>query len=310
MGRTNKYIIMSQLKTPRIFIDYPDNYPDNILNSILKYFDTEEYDGCYININGLIGGDNQFILFNHYYKPRYKKLIYINSNNEIWNLYMWETVMDVIGWFDEVYDVPDNKYLYTLKILEHFHEMDPAWQNISMPVSTMTLGFGSEIKKPFNCWGAPSPEFNEMYDRVYIGRYTDIGEGTEYTINSQHNYKQIMVSNFKRSIAKESAFSLRKGDIHIGNDVWIGRDAVIMGGVHIGDGAVIATHAVVTKDVEPYTIVGGNPAKPLKKRFDEDTIKKLLKIKWWDWPVYKVMENLDLLCSENTDELIAKFYKE
>ena len=73
-----------------------------------------------------------------------------------------------------------------------------------------------------------------------------------------------------------------KGDIVIGNDVWIGYEAVIMAGVHIGDGAIIAARAVVTKDVPPYTIVGGVPARPIRKRFDEEVIRKLETLKWWD----------------------------
>ncbi|MDH6342506.1 acetyltransferase-like isoleucine patch superfamily enzyme [Parabacteroides sp. PFB2-12] len=81
-----------------------------------------------------------------------------------------------------------------------------------------------------------------------------------------------------------------KGDIVIGNDVWVGYEAVIMAGVHIGDGAIIGTRAVVTKDVPPYTIVGGVPAREIRKRFDEATISKLLKLQWWDWPVDKIQE--------------------
>ena len=74
-----------------------------------------------------------------------------------------------------------------------------------------------------------------------------------------------------------------KGDIVIGNDVWIGYEAVILSGVIIGDGAIIGTRALVTKDVPPYTIVGGVPAKPIRKRFDEETIQKLEEIRWWNW---------------------------
>lgn len=81
-----------------------------------------------------------------------------------------------------------------------------------------------------------------------------------------------------------------KGDIVIGNDVWVGYEAVIMAGVHIGDGAIIGTRAVVRKDVPPYTIVGGVPAREIRKRFDEATISKLLKLQWWDWPVDKIQE--------------------
>jgi len=84
-----------------------------------------------------------------------------------------------------------------------------------------------------------------------------------------------------------------RGDIIIGNDVWIGYEAVIMQGVTIGDGAIIGTRAVVTNNVAPYTIVGGIPAKKIRKRFDDETIKKLQDMRWWDWPAEKVKENLE-----------------
>ena len=83
-----------------------------------------------------------------------------------------------------------------------------------------------------------------------------------------------------------------KGDIIIGNDVWIGYEAVIMAGVHIGDGAVIAARAVVTKDVPPYTIVGGTPARKIRMRFEAETIAKLQQIQWWNWPVEKIRQSL------------------
>ena len=83
-----------------------------------------------------------------------------------------------------------------------------------------------------------------------------------------------------------------KGDIVIGNDVWIGYEAVIMAGVHIGNGAIIAARAVVTKDVPPYTIVGGVPARPIRKRFDEEVIRKLETLKWWDWSAEKIRRYL------------------
>lgn len=86
-----------------------------------------------------------------------------------------------------------------------------------------------------------------------------------------------------------------KGDTVIGNDVWIGHGATLMPGVKIGDGAIIATKAVVTKDVEPYTIVGGNPAKEIKKRFSEDIISKLLELQWWDWDIEKITLNVHKL---------------
>lgn len=95
-----------------------------------------------------------------------------------------------------------------------------------------------------------------------------------------------------------------KGDVIIGNDVWIGEHVIILSGVTIGDGAVIAAGSVVTKNVEPYSIWGGNPARLLKKRFDDDTIKKLLEIRWWDWHIEKINDNINILCSSNMNDLI------
>lgn len=94
-----------------------------------------------------------------------------------------------------------------------------------------------------------------------------------------------------------------KGDIRIGNDVWIGYEAVIFAGVTIGDGAIIGTRALVTKDVPPYTIVGGVPAKPIRKRFDDNTIQRLLEIRWWDWPEEKIARNIQALQSGDIRKL-------
>ena len=88
----------------------------------------------------------------------------------------------------------------------------------------------------------------------------------------------------------------RKKDTVIGNDIWIGYDATIMPGVTIGDGAIIGTRAVVTRDIEPYEIVGGNPAQVIKKRFDDDTIEFLLQLKWWAWPIETIQKHvLDIM---------------
>ena len=94
-----------------------------------------------------------------------------------------------------------------------------------------------------------------------------------------------------------------KGDIIIGNDVWIGFEAVILAGVHIGDGAVIGTRAVVTKDVPPYTIVGGVPAKPIKKRFPEKTISMLLDMQLWNWPNDKIAHSIKAIQAGKIDKL-------
>lgn len=94
-----------------------------------------------------------------------------------------------------------------------------------------------------------------------------------------------------------------KGDTLIGHDVWIGNSVTIMQGIQIGHGAIIATNSVVTKNVEPYSIVGGNPAKLIRKRFPDDKIAFLLELRWWDWPVEKISQNLDALTSADFDAL-------
>ena len=137
-------------------------------------------------------------------------------------------------------------------------------------------------------------------DRLIIGKFCSIACGAKFLFNSA-NHALRSLSNYtfplffeewglnKKNVA--SAWD-NKGDIIIGNDVWIGYEAVIMAGVHIGDGAVIAARAVVTKDVPPYTIVGGTPARKIRMRFEAETIAKLQQIQWWNWPVEKIRQSL------------------
>ncbi len=94
-----------------------------------------------------------------------------------------------------------------------------------------------------------------------------------------------------------------RGDTIIGNDVWIGYEAVIMPGVKIGDGAVIAAKSVVTKDVPPYTVVGGNPARPIKQRFSDTEVAQLLEISWWDWDIEKITRNIDKIMESDIQAL-------
>ena len=147
-------------------------------------------------------------------------------------------------------------------------------------------------------------------DRLIIGKFCSIACGAKFLFNSA-NHKMASLSTYtfplffeEWGLEKENVAQAwdQKGDIIIGNDVWIGYEAVILSGVTIGDGAVIGCRAVVTKDVPPYTIVGGVPAKPIRKRFDEETIKELQKIKWWDWPEEKIARNLAAIQSGRIDQ--------
>ncbi|MGM9941012.1 MAG: CatB-related O-acetyltransferase [Bulleidia sp.] len=142
-------------------------------------------------------------------------------------------------------------------------------------------------------------------EKLIIGRFTSIACGTKFLFNcANHTLKSLSTYSFpiffdewnlnRREIGK--AWD-NHGDIIIGNDVWIGYEAVIMAGVTIGDGAVIGARALVTKDVPPYTIVGGIPAKPIRRRFDDRTIETLQKISWWNWPYERIQKAIPYIQS-------------
>ena len=148
-------------------------------------------------------------------------------------------------------------------------------------------------------------------DRLRIGKFCSIACGAKFIFTSA-NHKLGSLSTYPFPLFFEE-WDLdkanltdswdNKGDIAIGNDVWIGYEAVVMQGVTIGDGAIIGARAVVTKDIPPYTIVGGVPAKPIRKRFSDEIISRLLEIKWWDWPDEKIKRNISAIQSGNIDDL-------
>ena len=147
-------------------------------------------------------------------------------------------------------------------------------------------------------------------EKLIIGKFCAIATGVE-VIMSGANHKMDGFSTFPFPIFKngwEDSFDFSnlpsKGDTIIGNDVWIGYKATIMPGITIGDGAIIAARSVVSKDVEPYSIVGGNPADLIRKRFDEKVIADLLKIAWWNWPVEKISRNILAILGNDVVKLI------
>ena len=150
-------------------------------------------------------------------------------------------------------------------------------------------------------------------DKLVIGKFCSIACGAKFLFNSA-NHTQTSLSTYPFAIFFDE-WGLRmqdvadawdnKGDILIGSDVWIGYEAVILAGVTVGHGAIIGTRAVVTKDVPPYTIVGGVPAKPIRKRFADDVIEKLLALRWWDWPAEKIRQCLPYIQSGRADQLLG-----
>lgn len=145
------------------------------------------------------------------------------------------------------------------------------------------------------------------HDKLIIGKFCSIACGAKFIFNSaNHTLTSLSTYPFplfyeEWELEKEDVTEAwdNKGDIIIGNDVWIGYEAVILAGVMIGDGAIIGTRTVVTKDVPPYTIVGGVPTKPIRKRFNDETIAELLRLKWWDWSEEKISQNIKAIQSGN-----------
>lgn len=152
--------------------------------------------------------------------------------------------------------------------------------------------------------------FDFVGDKLTIGKFCMIASDVKFIMNGA-NHLTDAVTTYPFAIfgngwedAMNGKSYPNKGDINIGNDVWIGYNATIMAGVTIGDGAIIATNSTVIKDVEPYSIVGGNPAQEIKKRFSKEVITKLLELKWWDWDIEKITRNLKHLTANEIGNII------
>lgn len=152
--------------------------------------------------------------------------------------------------------------------------------------------------------------FDFVDDKLIIGKFCMIASDVKFIMNGA-NHLTNALSTYPFAVfengwenAMDGKVYPKKGNTIIGNDVWIGYNATIMSGVTIGDGAIIATNSAVTKDVEPYTIVGGNPAKEIRKRFSKDVISKLLELKWWNWEIEKITKNIQYLTDNKIEKII------
>jgi acetyltransferase-like isoleucine patch superfamily enzyme len=159
-------------------------------------------------------------------------------------------------------------------------------------------------------YGRPEIYWSNENAVLKVGKFCSIASGVKVYLGGNHRID--WVSTYPFGHIHQDIFDLfngeghpsTKGDVTIGNDVWIGANVTIMTGVTIGDGAVIANNSHVVKNVEPYTLVGGNPAKLIKYRFSSEQIQKLLEIKWWDWEDEKINKFSPLLCDKNIDHFI------
>jgi virginiamycin A acetyltransferase len=161
-------------------------------------------------------------------------------------------------------------------------------------------------------YGYPEIAFYDAGAKLTIGTYCGFAPKVTILLGGEHHHD--WVSSYPFSLLDEKArllpgYPFSKGDVTIGNDVWVGYEALILSGVSIGDGAVIAARSLVTKDVEPYSIVGGVPAKHLKYRFDENTVESLRRIAWWSWSKPEIEKAWHLIQSPETEEFIRLYDK-
>lgn len=156
-------------------------------------------------------------------------------------------------------------------------------------------------------WGADAT--------LRVGKFCSIGERVTVFLGGNHRPDWASMYPFPGlpevwpEAATIEGHPATKGDVAIGNDVWLGYGSVIMSGVTIGDGAVVAAFAVVTKDVAPFAVVAGNPARQVKMRFDAERVEKLARLRWWDWPEEEIREAVHLLCSDRIEDL-ERFHSE
>lgn len=195
------------------------------------------------------------------------------------------TVLENLVYLNQVIDHP-NMEIGDYSYFNSFHPVDDWASRIA----------------PYLYAGAP--------ERLTIGKFCQFAQGVLF-ITSSANHPIGGFSTYPFAIFNPETMGVYAQnteafpDTHIGNDVWIGHDAKIMPSVRVSDGAIIASGAVVTRDVGPYMIVGGNPAKPIRARFDDGVIDSLLKIKWWDWPVEDIQRHLHLIVGADIDALKA-----
>ena len=147
--------------------------------------------------------------------------------------------------------------------------------------------------------------------RVIIGNFASVAPDADFYVGGLHRTEWVSQYGLRAMLdlpgAHEDGFTHGRGDIVVGSDTWVTNGATVMSGVTIGDGAVVGTKAVVAKDVRPYAIVVGNPAREIRRRFSDEQVEALLRIRWWDWPTEKVKRHVELISSPEVDVFIARF---
>ena len=193
--------------------------------------------------------------------------------------------------------MPDPNQIYPMPGITSVTLVKPTVKNPNIVVGDFTYYSGTDFESRV------THHYDFIGDKLIIGKFCQIAAGVEFVMNGA-NHQMSAVSTFpfytmegwEQTPPAEKDMPL-KGDTVVGNDVWIGQNVTVMPGVHIGDGAIIGANSVVAKDIPPYSIAVGNPCNVVKMRFDEETVKYLLDLKWWDWDADKIFRNLDALTS-------------
>ena len=180
-------------------------------------------------------------------------------------------------------------------------------REVEDPVATGRLAFGR------HSYGIPNVlAYAGDPGKVVVGSFVAIAQDIEIFVGGNHRTDWVSTFPFRMKLGLSGAMvdgvPATKGDVTIGNDVWIGRGTTILSGVSVGHGAVIGARAVVAKDVRPYAIVVGNPAREVRRRFNDDQVQSLLDIAWWDWPIADIEAAVPFLSSTDIEPFIARYY--
>lgn len=194
---------------------------------------------------------------------------------------------------------PNPNTIFPLPNINTLTFVKPTIKNPNIVVGDFTYFADTDFEKHV------THHYDFIGDKLIIGKFCQIGAGVEFVMNGANHqmnavstYPFYIFGSWDQSVPSKEDLPF-KGDTVVGNDVWIGQNSTVLPGVHIGDGAIIGLNSVVTRDVPPYTIVAGNPAKAVRKRFDDELIDLLLKLKWWDKSVEEINALIPLLsCSD------------
>ena len=205
--------------------------------------------------------------------------------------------------------IPNPNTIYPIKGYEEEIYIKPTIKNPNIVVGDFTYIADSEFESHVTHF------YDFIGDKLIIGKFCQIGKGVEFVMNGA-NHQMNAVSTFPfytlegwDQVPPSQNDLPLKGDTIVGNDVWIGQNVTILPGVHIGDGAIIGANSVIGSDVDPYTIVVGNPARPIRKRFDEELIDIMEKLKWWDKSIEEINSLIPLLTSSNLNKVKEELAK-